>query len=127
MAFRVPEMEAKAMYMLGQHCTAEPCSSLILPDLEGDFGVGVMPALEQLRIKMERAGGVRRATLPQRGAAVHVSPRLTLQSLSRCPSVPRRHGFTRPPSPACPGATRVYSGTRGPSGTEARVAAVLSW
>lgn len=87
-----------------------------------------MPALEQLRIKMERGQAEsRRATLPQRGAAVHVSPRLTMQRLSRCLSVPLRHGFTRPHSPVSPGATRVYSGTRGPSGTEARIIAVLSW
>lgn len=46
-------MEAKTVYMLGQHCSSEPCSSLILSDLEGGFGVGGMPAFE-LRIKMNK-------------------------------------------------------------------------
>ena len=50
----------------------------------------------------------RRATLPQRGAAVHVSPGLTMQRLSTCFPV----AFTRPHSPVSPGATRVYRGTR---------------
>lgn len=90
--------------------------------------MGGIPAFEQLRIKInriksavvgclkdrcgERAGGSRRATLPQRGAAVLVSPRLIMQRLSRCLLVPLSHGFTRPHSPVSPGATRVYRGTR---------------
>lgn len=46
-------MEAKMVYMLGRHWSAESCSSLILPDLEGGFGVGGMLAFE-LRIKMNK-------------------------------------------------------------------------
>lgn len=125
-ALTVLEMEAKTVYMLGRHWSVEPGPSLILPHSEGGFQVEGMPAFE-LRIKMnkiksavvgclkercgERAWETRRATLPQRGAAVHVSPGLAMQRLPSCLSVPLRHGFTRPPSPVSPGATRVYRGT----------------
>lgn len=130
------EIEAKTVCTLGRHWTAEPDSSLILLNLEGNVGVGGMPAFEQLRIKinkMKRWGasrrGVergqaesRRATLPQRGAAVHVSPRLSAEAFKMLLGATEAwlHQASQP--------RLSYQGAEawGQSGTEARLTPVLS-
>lgn len=47
-------MDVRTLCMLGRHCTAEPCSSLSLANLEENFRVGGKLAYKPLEFKLTK-------------------------------------------------------------------------